>query len=210
MHLEGPFISVEKRGAHPQGNVFDKALLSQRGILDQLDEVYGSENWQKVAIVTLAPELAGAQDAVKSLVKRGIRVSLGSYYFLFTWIFQKIFNCFEIFEGWQSNQKTYLRKLLILAILREKSAQFRPPTGLLCGTSFVDYFCRSFERVSDRWRECSDGRGFMHHSLVQCHGIGENFKRLSCSENYGKCWISGKCAVAWYQSVLIHALQRFY
>lgn len=70
-HLEGPFISVEKKGAHPE-----QYLRSFRsGGVEDLTETYGSLD--NAAIVTLAPELAGSQAAVKELCRRGITVSLG-------------------------------------------------------------------------------------------------------------------------------------
>ncbi|XP_074513130.1 N-acetylglucosamine-6-phosphate deacetylase [Sebastes fasciatus] len=70
-HLEGPFISEEKKGAHPQQFLL---TFQSRGIED-LMEVYGSLD--NVTMVTLAPELAGSQSVVRELCKRGITVSLG-------------------------------------------------------------------------------------------------------------------------------------
>uniref|UniRef100_I3JSI9 N-acetylglucosamine-6-phosphate deacetylase n=1 Tax=Oreochromis niloticus TaxID=8128 RepID=I3JSI9_ORENI len=70
-HLEGPFISAEKKGAHPE-----KYLRTfKSGGLEDLMEVYGSLD--DVAIVTLAPELPGSQSVVRELSRRGITVSLG-------------------------------------------------------------------------------------------------------------------------------------
>ena len=60
LHLEGPFFAVAKRGAH------DAALL--RAPSDgarSLDATYGADNLDGVAVVTLAPELPGALDAVR-------------------------------------------------------------------------------------------------------------------------------------------------
>lgn len=70
-HLEGPFISAEKKGAHPE-----KYLRTfEPGGLEHLMEVYGSLD--DVAIVTLAPELPGSQSVVRELSQRGVTVSLG-------------------------------------------------------------------------------------------------------------------------------------
>lgn len=72
-HLEGPFISTEKKGAHLQEFI---RSFSSAGVED-LMEVYGSLD--NVAIVTLAPELPGSQAVVTELSKRGITVSLGEH-----------------------------------------------------------------------------------------------------------------------------------
>jgi hypothetical protein len=70
LHLEGPFISKEKKGAHP------KDLIRQfdRGFQDVLD-MYGSLN--NVSILTLAPELEHATEVIHELTRRGVKVSLG-------------------------------------------------------------------------------------------------------------------------------------
>uniref|UniRef100_A0A667XC54 N-acetylglucosamine-6-phosphate deacetylase n=1 Tax=Myripristis murdjan TaxID=586833 RepID=A0A667XC54_9TELE len=70
-HLEGPFISVEKRGAHPEHCL----RTFKYGGLQDLMEAYGSLD--NVAMVTLAPELAKSQSVVQELCQRGITVSLG-------------------------------------------------------------------------------------------------------------------------------------
>ncbi|CAN9505965.1 unnamed protein product [Ophioblennius macclurei] len=71
VHLEGPFISSEKKGAHPE-----KYLRTfHSGGMDDLIEAYGSLD--NVAMVTLAPELAGSQSVVRELSARGVTVSLG-------------------------------------------------------------------------------------------------------------------------------------
>ncbi|XP_041941000.1 N-acetylglucosamine-6-phosphate deacetylase [Alosa sapidissima] len=70
VHLEGPFISEEKRGAHPP-----KFLRSfEAGVTDLL-EIYGKLD--NVAMVTLAPELANSGPVIQELVRRGITVSVG-------------------------------------------------------------------------------------------------------------------------------------
>ncbi|XP_054615693.1 N-acetylglucosamine-6-phosphate deacetylase isoform X2 [Dunckerocampus dactyliophorus] len=71
VHLEGPFISLEKKGAHPER--FLRTFRS--GGPADLTQVYGSLD--NVAMVTLAPELEGSQMAVKELCRRGVTVSLG-------------------------------------------------------------------------------------------------------------------------------------
>lgn len=71
VHLEGPFISVQKKGAHPERFL----RTFQSGGIQDLMEVYGSLD--HVAMVTLAPELAGSQSVVRELSQRGVTVSLG-------------------------------------------------------------------------------------------------------------------------------------
>ncbi|XP_010863352.1 N-acetylglucosamine-6-phosphate deacetylase [Esox lucius] len=70
-HLEGPFISLEKKGAHPEQHL--RSFLSD-GMSD-LIETYGTLD--NVAMVTLAPELPNSQSVVRELTQRGITVSLG-------------------------------------------------------------------------------------------------------------------------------------
>jgi len=67
LHLEGPFISVAKRGIHPAAAVQDhwqEALLSQ--LLSP-----------NVKLVTLAPELDPEGTLISALRKRGIKVAAG-------------------------------------------------------------------------------------------------------------------------------------
>lgn len=70
-HLEGPFISAEKKGAHPERFL---RTFQSGGIADLMEAYGGLDN---VAMVTLAPELAGSQSVVRELSQRGITVSLG-------------------------------------------------------------------------------------------------------------------------------------
>uniref|UniRef100_A0A3P8VRX8 N-acetylglucosamine-6-phosphate deacetylase n=1 Tax=Cynoglossus semilaevis TaxID=244447 RepID=A0A3P8VRX8_CYNSE len=70
-HLEGPFISEEKKGAHLHKYI--RSFKSDPVL--KLKEVYGSLD--NVAVVTLAPELNGSQLVVRELCGRGITVSLG-------------------------------------------------------------------------------------------------------------------------------------
>lgn len=67
LHLEGPFLSPARRGAHPG------ALLRT----PTLDAVEGWSRADGVAMVTLAPELDGAAAVVAALVARGVVVALG-------------------------------------------------------------------------------------------------------------------------------------
>lgn len=68
-HLEGPYLAPERRGAHnhehlrtPDPYEIDGMLDSARGTLRQ---------------VTVAPELAGAMEAIDQFVARGVAVGIG-------------------------------------------------------------------------------------------------------------------------------------
>ncbi|WP_313410305.1 N-acetylglucosamine-6-phosphate deacetylase [Aeromicrobium sp.] len=68
-HVEGPFISAACKGAH------DEAFLSDPTPerVDALIEAGGPD----LGYVTLAPERAGALEAIERLVAAGVRVSIG-------------------------------------------------------------------------------------------------------------------------------------
>lgn len=71
MHLEGPFISREKRGAHPEAYL----RSFEANAFHDLLTTYGSLD--NVCIVTLAPELDRSHEVIQALTAQGIRVSLG-------------------------------------------------------------------------------------------------------------------------------------
>lgn len=71
MHLEGPFISPERRGAHDVN-----VLRAPTDGVESLVQCYGG-SLEDVAIVTLAPELEGAMEAIQGLKQRGIVASAG-------------------------------------------------------------------------------------------------------------------------------------
>jgi N-acetylglucosamine-6-phosphate deacetylase len=66
MHLEGPFISPLRLGAHPKlnlepcGDAFERVLAMRA-----------------LRLITLAPELPGALDAIRRLTARGVVASIG-------------------------------------------------------------------------------------------------------------------------------------
>ena len=72
LHLEGPFISIAKKGAHNP----DFIRTFNNGFNDVLDIYHDLDN---VAIVTLAPELERSTEVIEELVKRDIKVSLGRF-----------------------------------------------------------------------------------------------------------------------------------
>lgn len=67
-HLEGPFISAGRAGAHEPGHIRDPSK-------EILDRLLGTPC--PVTQMTLAPELAGAFELIEELVRRRVGVSLG-------------------------------------------------------------------------------------------------------------------------------------
>jgi N-acetylglucosamine-6-phosphate deacetylase len=67
LHLEGPFLNPQKKGAHNPDHMQRPTL---KAIADWLPETH-------VRLVTLAPELPGALPVITALAERGIIVSAG-------------------------------------------------------------------------------------------------------------------------------------
>jgi N-acetylglucosamine-6-phosphate deacetylase len=69
VHLEGPFLNLQKRGAHPAEYLLPLTI-------DQLKRVLG-DYADTVKVITLAPELDTTGEAIPYLQSLGITVSLG-------------------------------------------------------------------------------------------------------------------------------------
>jgi N-acetylglucosamine-6-phosphate deacetylase len=69
INLEGPFVSDERRGALPIGWV----RVAEPGVLGQIVNSAGND----LRLITLAPELEGAEGLIRILVDRGVVVSIG-------------------------------------------------------------------------------------------------------------------------------------
>ena len=67
LHLEGPFLSRQRSGAHPRQHLCAPSVTA----------VAGWRSDRGVAMVTLAPELPGALDVVARLVAAGVVVCAG-------------------------------------------------------------------------------------------------------------------------------------
>jgi len=69
IHLEGPFLSHSKRGVHPPVDLVEPSVSA----FDRL--------WQAarghVRMITIAPELNGAEEVIAEASKRGVCVSIG-------------------------------------------------------------------------------------------------------------------------------------
>ncbi|WP_330204626.1 N-acetylglucosamine-6-phosphate deacetylase [Cyanobacterium sp. Dongsha4] len=69
VHLEGPFLNYEKRGAHPPEYLLPLTLDNVKMVLEEYADV--------VIIITLAPELDEKKDVIPYLQSLDIVVSLG-------------------------------------------------------------------------------------------------------------------------------------
>lgn len=69
VHLEGPCLNAEKRGAHPAEHLQPLSLDNMRQILGEYADV--------VKVITLAPELDPTGEVISYLRSQGITVSLG-------------------------------------------------------------------------------------------------------------------------------------
>ena len=69
IHLEGPFLSPHKRGAHAESQLLPPSMA----LFDRM--------WQAaegtIRVMTIAPELPGAEETIAHAAKLGVRISLG-------------------------------------------------------------------------------------------------------------------------------------
>ncbi|KAK9704233.1 N-acetyl-glucosamine-6-phosphate deacetylase [Basidiobolus ranarum] len=76
VHLEGPFISPAKFGAHQ----LETLSISPNGVVD-FEACYGfklgSPSAEHIAFITVAPEMEGVMEVIPQLVEAGIQVSIG-------------------------------------------------------------------------------------------------------------------------------------
>lgn len=68
LHLEGPFLNPLRKGAHSEQYMRNFTEIS-------INEMYG--NLKSVRMITLAPEIPGAMQAIKRLKEEGIVVAIG-------------------------------------------------------------------------------------------------------------------------------------
>jgi N-acetylglucosamine-6-phosphate deacetylase len=69
IHLEGPFISAEKRGVHPPENLLDPSPEALQG--------FWEASRGTIRMMTIAPELRGARETIAYGVRLGVHSSLG-------------------------------------------------------------------------------------------------------------------------------------
>ena len=68
-HLEGPFLAESRRGAHPREHLASPSLAALEERIDGFES--------EIALMTLAPELVGADAVIQRLRDLGITVALG-------------------------------------------------------------------------------------------------------------------------------------
>jgi N-acetylglucosamine-6-phosphate deacetylase len=69
VHLEGPFLNPDKRGAHPREYLRSLNIEQMQQVIGDFDAI--------VKLITLAPEIEAEQKVIPFLKERGIIVSLG-------------------------------------------------------------------------------------------------------------------------------------
>jgi N-acetylglucosamine-6-phosphate deacetylase len=69
IHLEGPFISHIRRGVHPPAHLLVPTL-------DSFDRFWQAARG-RIRLMTIAPELEGAEEVIAGAARRGVCVSLG-------------------------------------------------------------------------------------------------------------------------------------
>ncbi|MBV8051530.1 MAG: N-acetylglucosamine-6-phosphate deacetylase [Acidobacteriaceae bacterium] len=69
IHLEGPFISHIRRGVHPAGDLLPPKM--------EFFERFWQAARGHIRVMTIAPELEGAQELIAEATRRGVCVSLG-------------------------------------------------------------------------------------------------------------------------------------
>ena len=72
-HLEGPFLAPARRGAHPIHHLCEPSLAALQERIDGFSGGPGAD----IALVTLAPELAGCAPVIAALRAMNVLVSLG-------------------------------------------------------------------------------------------------------------------------------------
>ena len=69
IHLEGPFIAADYKGAQP----LEYVVAPDKDVFDE----YNAASGNAIKIVSLAPEVAGADEFIRHLKKQGIVASIG-------------------------------------------------------------------------------------------------------------------------------------
>jgi N-acetylglucosamine-6-phosphate deacetylase len=69
IHLEGPCLSMARRGVHPEAHIVNPSM-------ELFDRLHKAANGY-LRLITIAPELPGALEVIREATKRGVKVSIG-------------------------------------------------------------------------------------------------------------------------------------
>lgn len=69
IHMEGPYISVKRRGVHPVESITEPTLAAYR----RMAQAAGG----RLRIMTIAPELAASSEVITEMTRSGVRPSIG-------------------------------------------------------------------------------------------------------------------------------------
>jgi N-acetylglucosamine-6-phosphate deacetylase len=69
IHMEGPYISVKRRGVHPPEHIVEPTLEAYRE--------FSQAARGRLRIMTIAPELAGAPEVMREMLGAGVHPSIG-------------------------------------------------------------------------------------------------------------------------------------
>ena len=69
IHLEGPFISHEKKGVHPPADILPPSIA----LFDRFQQAARGH----IRLMTIAPETPGALELIEHAARQGVRLSLG-------------------------------------------------------------------------------------------------------------------------------------
>ncbi len=69
IHIEGPFLSHAKRGAHPTRDLLEPSI-------EFFDAMWNAAEG-RITLMTIAPELPGALDLIAHAASRGVKISIG-------------------------------------------------------------------------------------------------------------------------------------
>lgn len=69
IHMEGPYLSEKRRGVHPPEYLVEPALDAYRQ--------FAQAARGRLAIMTIAPELANADEVIEEMVRTGVQPSMG-------------------------------------------------------------------------------------------------------------------------------------
>ncbi|CAN6626124.1 hypothetical protein TRVA0_010S02718 [Trichomonascus vanleenenianus] len=72
VHLEGPFLSPQKPGCHPQD-----AIKTAPNRIGDFYEVYGEKNLKAARMITVAAEQEGVMESIRDIADLGVTVCLG-------------------------------------------------------------------------------------------------------------------------------------